>query len=171
MAQVRQVRTDRLSSPRDHMTGSALTFTEEELFPGCRVAGDIARSRLAIQRVHEIGKGIQLPGRQGESRHACSRNPVANQIAQLSNRLIPQSAVPRQPWRLVCAPGVGAMATDAALRVYFSAFLETRRGSGRILRPQQRGTRDKSHHQVCYKTFHTHAASNLRAFSPRTALL
>src|SRR5439155_1779768 len=127
MAQVRQIRTDRSSSARDHMTGSTLPFGEEKLFAGLRVAGDIAGSRLPIQGVHEIGKGIQLPGRQGECRHACPRNSVVNQIAQLPNGLVPQPTVPGKSWRLVCAPCVGAMATDATLCVYFPAFLETRR--------------------------------------------
>src|SRR5436190_11732173 len=141
MAQVRQIRTSRLATARDHMAGSTLPFGEEKLFAGLRVAGDVACSSLAVQGVHEIGKGIQLPGRQGESRHARPRNPVVNQIAQLPNGLATQPAVPGEPWRLICAPGVGAMATDTPLRIYFPAFLETRRGGGRILRRQQRGTR------------------------------
>jgi hypothetical protein len=169
MAQVRQVRTDRRSSAEDHMTGSALPLTEEELLAGRLVSGHIAGSRLSIQGVHEIGEGIQLPGRQGESRHGRPRNSVVNQIAQFPNRLIPQPAVPCETWGLVCAPGVSAVATDAALRVYFSAFLKSRSGGGRILRPQQPGTRDESHRHACYKTFRNHAASNLRAFSSRIA--
>src|SRR5678815_3236418 len=153
------------------MTGSALPPTEEELLAGRLVSGHIAGSRLSIQGVHEIGEGIQLPRRQGESRHACPRNPVVNQIAQFPNRLIPQAAVPCETWSLVCAPGVSAVATDAALRVHFATFLQACRGGGRILRPQQPGTRDESHRHACYKTLHNHAASNLRAFSSRIACL
>src|SRR5258708_10538180 len=112
-----------------------------------------------------------MTGGQVEGRHACSRNPVANRIAQLSNRLAAQAAVSCQPRRLIRAASIGAMAPDAALRVYFPAFLENRRGSGRILSPHRGGTKGNRRRHACDVKFPDHAANNLRAFPSRTACL
>jgi hypothetical protein len=107
-----------------------LAFTKKESPSRRHVAGHISSSGLPIQRVHEHGKSIEFAGWEVERRHACSWNPIADDVAQLLNRPAAHPGVPGKTWCLVCATGVGAVAPDAAFRVYFLAF---RRGYREIL--------------------------------------
>ena len=103
-----------------------MPFAEKELLSSREVAGYRVFSSRCIQRVYQDRQGIQFLGGQIEGRHACSGNPIVDQVAQLLNGLGTHPAASGKRRASVRATGIGSMAATATLHECFRAFRQIR---------------------------------------------